>query len=478
MDGGRAMSDATLGHVLVVEDQAELLETVAELLESSGFSVDMAHDGNEALTRIAAREPDAVVADIEMPGMDGLELCRRVRASGHSQLPFLFCSGRATPDSRLEGLRVGADDYIVKPPSPLELVLKLRRQVERVRALRAATRGTPPLDAQVLAAIEERLLAGHADGARLGRFELRGIVGRGAMGTVFEAWDTKLERAVAVKTVRAGAPVLNHWNADGGRRLVSEAGMVARLNHPHVVAVHDVQDAIGAAYVVMELVEGLTLHELLVHRGRLAPECTVPLLQALASALAAAHAVELVHRDVKPGNVLLGRDGAIKLTDFGIASFLSSGMKGAVVGTPGYLPPETLRGESVKKSADLFALGAVAYRCLAGRPAVGGITPDEILVNTVKERVAPLRDFVEVPPELEAIVSGLLEPDPRRRITDAGLLAEWLARWCALRDWRWPAPDVESIHASLATGRPSSGVHHAQVVATIGPDTLPSPQAP
>ncbi len=458
------------GHVLLVDDQPDLLETLSQVLQAEGFSVDAARDGREALARIEVSKPEVVVADVEMPGMDGFELCRRLRASGHDDIPFLFCSGREAPEARVEGLRAGADDYILKPANSVELVLKLRRQVERVRTLRAAAEAAePPVNAAALVAIEERLRGGAGGGVRLGRFELRSILGRGSMGTVFQAWDTKLERWVAVKTVRAGTEMADIWDDNLVRRLVSEAAMAARFNHPHVVVVHDVQDASDAAYVVMELVDGVSLHDLLGRAGRLGPENAVPLMGALASALTAAHAVDLVHRDVKPGNVLLGRDGAIKLTDFGIASFLSSGMRGAVFGTPGYLPPEALRGQGLEASGDLFALGAIAYRCLTGRPAFRGRTPEEILINTIHQRVPPVRESgAEVPPELEAIVSALLEPDPKKRIADTALLTGELARMSALWGWRWTPPDVDWVRAGSPTVGSGFDARHAQLVATMG----------
>src|SRR5262249_13763373 len=155
---------------------------------------------------------------------------------------------------------------------------------------------------------------------RLGRFELRALVGHGALGTGFKAWGTKLERWVALKTVRAGAGMKDFWDVDPVRSLVAEAAVGARLNHPHrgslrhVVSVHDVHDAADAAYVVMEFVDGVSLEDLL-QRGGLEISRTAPLLVAVAGALAAAHDVSMLHRDVKPGNVLLGRDGAIKLGD-------------------------------------------------------------------------------------------------------------------------------------------------------------------
>jgi len=347
--------------------------------------------------------------------------------------------------------------------------------VERVRKLRAAAAAAasaaPSLNAAALADIEARLGRGGAGVVRLGRFELRGILGRGAMGTVFRAWDTKLERWVAVKTVRAGAGMAGIWNDDMVRRLVSEAAMVARFNHPRVVAVHDVQEATDAAYIVMEFVDGVSLETLLQAAGRLEPERATPLLAALASALAAAHAVGMLHRDVKPGNVLLGRDGAIKLTDFGIAAFVSSRMRGLVFGTPGYLPPEGIRGDGIDAAGDLFGLGATAYRCLAGSPAFPGKTASEILTCTLNRRPPPLRESCpEASAELEAIVGGLLEPDPKRRIADAAMLAEELGRMSSLWGWSWTLPALDWARAGQAGA--ASDRPHAQVLLTLDPGTL------
>jgi serine/threonine-protein kinase len=231
-----------------------------------------------------------------------------------------------------------------------------------------------------------------------------------------------------------------------------------------------VQDAADAAYFVMEFVEGASLQELLRNERRLGPEQVVPLLGALASALAAAHATNLLHRDVKPGNVLLGRDGAIKLTDFGIASFVASRMHGGVFGTPGYIPPEALRGEAVDQRGDLFALGAIACRCLTGRPAFEGGTPADILTNTMNARRPNLRESGgQIPHELEAIVGGLLEPDPKKRIADAALLAGELSRMSALWGWKWTMPARSG--SGSAAPEAASDVPHAQVFATMRPRT-------
>jgi serine/threonine-protein kinase len=451
------------GQVLVVEDEPALREALADVLVDAGFSVEAAKDGAEALFLMDITEPDVVVADVEMPGMNGYELCRRLRASGRDGIPFVFLSGLGSTESRVEGLEAGADDFLVKPVAGQELILKLARQVDRVRKLReaASIAGPPAVNAATLSEIEARLRGG-APVARLGRFDLRTIVGHGSMGTVFRAWDTKLERWVAIKTVRAGAGMEEFWDVDLVRSLVKEAAMVARFNHPHVVTVYDVHDAADAAYVVMEFVDGVSLEDIL-QKGPLGRARAVPLLAALASALAAAHAIGMLHRDVKPGNVLIGRDGAIKLGDFGIASFVSAHMRGSVFGTPGYVAPETLRGQGFAAAADLFALGAVAYRCLTGQPAFAGATPEAVLSNTLKARVPPLAELCpDAPPELRAIVERLLEPNPVRRIADAAALSNELTRMCELNGWRWMPPDVSAPSDAAA----SSGAPHGQVFAT------------
>jgi serine/threonine-protein kinase len=464
----------TQGSVLLVDDQPALLEMLGEALREAGFRVTTAANGREALARLQASDPDVVVADVEMPEMDGYELCRRFRAAGHADVPFLFCSGRGEPDHRLEGLQAGADDYIVKPADLDELILKLRRQVGRVRRLRAAGAGSsPPVDAMTLATIEARLLRHPGEVARLGRFEIRGILGRGSMGTVFRAWDLKLERWVAIKTVRAAAGMAGFWDEGVVGRLVMEATMVARFNHPHVVTVHDVHEASDAAYLVMEIVEGTSLQKMLRNGARLGVEHGVPLVAALASALSAAHAIDLIHRDVKPPNVLLGNDGAIKLTDFGIASFVSSQVKNALFGTPGYLPPEAIRGKGVGAAGDLFALGAVAYRCLTGRAAYEGSTAREVLWNTMNKRPRRLRELgIEAPSEVDAIVAGLLEPNPHRRIGDAELLAGELDRLNAFWGWRWSMPPASLIRASDDSASTAGDELHAQVVVTLADGAL------
>jgi serine/threonine protein kinase len=178
---------------------------------------------------------------------------------------------------------------------------------------------------------------------------------------------------------------------------------------------------------------------------------------------------------VKPGNVLLGRDGAIKLSDFGIASFVSSHMRGAIFGTPGYLPPEAVRGEGVDATGDLFALGALAYRCLTGRAAFAGLNPTEILAKTLNVPPPRLRDAgIEAPAELDEIVAGLLEPDPKQRLGDAARLAGELERMSTLLGGRWAMPVPTLARTADVSSDVASDVPHAQVLATMAAGPLPT----
>ncbi len=282
------------------------------------------------------------------------------------------------------------------------------------------------------------------DDVFLGRYQVIELLATGGMGAVFRGWDPKLQRPVALKTLRLGGdlPLPPEKRAQRTEQLVREAVTAARFSHANVVAVYDVAESPEGAYIAMELVEGVSLERLLLQRGRLRPAEVIPLGAAVARGLAAAHAREIVHRDVKPANVLLGHDGSVKVTDFGIADLIAASARadGLVFGTPGYLPPEALRGSGHDRAGDLFALGVVLYECLAGvKPFGGGLDVSEVVQNTLFGTVKPLRPRVEgdLPEELELIVLQLLERDPVLRPSSAAAVADELDRMAAALKLRW-----------------------------------------
>ncbi|MFL6234173.1 MAG: serine/threonine protein kinase [Thermoanaerobaculia bacterium] len=279
------------------------------------------------------------------------------------------------------------------------------------------------------------------DDVFLGRYQVIELLATGGMGAVFRGWDPRLQRPVALKTLRlAGVELPPGKRAQRVEQLVREAVTAARFSHPNVVAVYDVAEAPEGAYIAMELVEGISLERLLLQRGRLRPAEVVPLGAAVARGLAAAHARDVVHRDVKPANVLLGRDGSIKVTDFGIADLIAATRAdGLVFGTPGYLPPEALRGSGHDRTGDLFALGVVLYECLAGVKPFGGLEVSDMVQSTLFGAVKPLRPRVQgdLPEKLEMIILQLLERDPALRPSSAAAVAEELDRLAVRLGARW-----------------------------------------
>ncbi len=309
----------------------------------------------------------------------------------------------------------------------------------------------------------ERSLADRSllDNIFLGRYQVIEPLGTGAMGSVFRGWDPKLQRPVALKTVR-----LDREGFEAGRRkqlletLLREAVTLARLSHPCVVPIYDVEDSPEGAFIAMGLVEGVNLETLLWRKGRLSPSQAVPLGAAIARALEAAHANGVVHRDIKPANVLLGWDGSILVSDFGIAELLAAAGEGGkmIVGTPGYVPPETLEQGDYARPGDLFALGVVLYRSLRGvHPFAGGNLSD-IVRATLTRTVPPLsRTVPDMPIELDRLVLGLLEKDETARPSNAGAVAAELEVIAAARGYRWsldlPRDTLEPRAASGSTQR-------------------------
>lgn len=293
-------------------------------------------------------------------------------------------------------------------------------------------------------ALEERLRERSTlDEVFLGRYQVRDVIGSGAMGTVFVGYDPKLQRPLALKTIRLDERLAAEKRQELMTRLLQEAVTTAKFNHPNIVAIYDVEDRGGSAFMAMEYVDGDSLESLIWRKGRLSVDETLLIGAAIARALAAAHASELVHRDVKPANILLGLDGSIKVTDFGIAELLSSmsEQEDVVFGTPGYLPPETLQGKGYDASGDLFSLGSILYLCLTGSRPFEGKSVKEVIKKTLFSTVRPPSQIVnDITPELDALILGLLSSERSRRPADAAAVAERLEHMIVDRGARWEAP--------------------------------------
>jgi serine/threonine-protein kinase len=250
-----------------------------------------------------------------------------------------------------------------------------------------------------------------------GRYELGDVLGRGGMAEVHIGRDTRLGRTVAVKMLRSDLARDPSFQA----RFRREAHSAASLNHPAVVAVYDtgedVVDGQPVPYIVMEYVEGSTLRDLLVSGRRLLPERALEIVAGVLSALAYSHRQGIIHRDIKPGNVMLTRTGEVKVMDFGIARAIADTsatmtQTSAVIGTAQYLSPEQARGEQVDARSDLYSTGCLLYELLTGRPPFVGDSPVSVAYQHVRENAAPPSSVdPDVPPAADAITLKALAKD-------------------------------------------------------------------
>ncbi|MFO0881488.1 MAG: protein kinase [Gemmataceae bacterium] len=286
-----------------------------------------------------------------------------------------------------------------------------------------------------------------------GKYEVIEEIGRGGMGVVLKAFDTQLNRLVAIKVLAAGMA-----GSDTARvRFTREARAAAAVCHDHVVAVHSVDEVNGLPYLVMQYIAGESLQDRLDRVGPLEIEDVLRIGHQTSAGLAAAHAQGLIHRDIKPANLLLENGlSRVKITDFGLARLaddIGLTQEGVVAGTPAYMSPEQARGEPVDHRTDLFSLGCVLYTMCAGRSPFTAETTMGVLRRVCESNPTPLSAIdPRVPPWLEELINRLLEKDPSRRLQSAAEVTQLLEGYLAHRGqpatvrppalpalpWQWP----------------------------------------
>ena len=310
------------------------------------------------------------------------------------------------------------------------------------------------------------------------RYRLGRRIAVGGMGEVWEAADTRLDRQVAVKVLK---PELS-GDDEFRHRFRAEARTTASLNHPGIAAVHDYgETSEQTAYLVMELVAGEPLAAVLARQRRLSAEHTLDIIEQAGNALQAAHERGLVHRDVKPGNILLTPDGAVKLTDFGIARAVDAApltRAGIVMGTAHYIAPEQAAGSEVGPASDVYSLGVVGYECLTGHRPFHADSAVTVAMMHIRDTPAPLPP--DVPHGVRSLIEATLVKDPRQRYGTGGEFAHAVGAVRAGHRLPVPAGMTAPVATTLlAGGHPATQVHPAPPpqTALLPPGALTGPHS-
>src|SRR5829696_602957 len=295
---------------------------------------------------------------------------------------------------------------------------------------------------------------------KLGRYEIVDEIGKGAMGVVYLARDPLIGRLVALKTFRIGYSIRDQELEQFRVRFMREAQSAGILSHPNIVTIHDVveQTEEGLAFIAMEYVRGTTLKALLQSDQPMSLAFIVDLVAQIAEALDYAHAHRVIHRDVKPANILITADNKVKITDFGIARLDTSNLtqEGQLLGTPNYMAPEQIQGKEIDHRADLFALGVVLYEMLTRHKPFQGENLTVVSHRIVYDHFTPPKEYAkDLPPGVEQVLDRALDKDPARRYQRAKDMADDLRRMLSA------ARDDLNETLSIASWAPGMEPHHA-----------------
>jgi CheY-like chemotaxis protein/tRNA A-37 threonylcarbamoyl transferase component Bud32 len=481
--------------VLVVDDVEDNREVLRRRLSREGYTVECAANGREALSRVAGEQFDLVLLDVLMPEVDGYAALEQMKSNPATRdIPVIMISALDDMPSVVRCIERGAEDFLPKPFDAVLLRARISACLEKKRLRDKEKEYLKDVHRVIEAAIavegglyapgtlssigkrddelghlarvfegmvnqvkarEDRLreqvreLRGDIDvarkqtaeyaatidpgnlttGARFAeRYEIMAVVGRGGMGTVYRAKDLELGQEVAIKTLRP------EFLADDSilERFKSEIRLTYRITHRNVVRTHYFGEWSGAYYLTMEFVEGITLRQLIDTRGRLGIPSTLAIGTQLAESLAVAHSQGVIHRDIKPQNLLLDAEGALKVMDFGIArlSERTSGLTevGLVVGTPAYMSPEQLLADQLDERSDLYSTGLVLYECVTGRLPYEAKSTVALISKILS--VSPDPPAVinpEVPTALSSLIMRLIAREPDDRVQSAQELAKQLS---------------------------------------------------
>lgn len=399
----KMVTESMPASILVVDDEVLVRDFLLEALEEKGYAVTLATCCDEALDKLEQDPFDLVLSDINMPGMSGndlLELCKET----YQSTEVILITGDPNLEGAVNSVKQGAFDYLSKPISPEKLY-------ERVdSALKHVTKTSG--------------LVNHSNPTAKNGYSVVRTLGAGNMGIVLLV--QKDSKYYAMKILRCGDNDENHKIRV--QRFIREAEILSKIKHPNVIRIFEygVSEEEEIPYIIMEFVAGEPLNRYM-ESHKLTHDDSIKIITQLAEALAMVHQFGILHRDIKPGNILLTENLDVKLTDFGIAKIENSDltMTREVLGSPAYMSPESFDSSIVKDCrSDIFSLGVIAYELLTGIKPFYGETIGE-LMNAIQYElpIEPLKINDSFPPYMQDILAKMLAKDPDERFSSPeGLL--------------------------------------------------------
>ena len=414
---------ANRGRILVVDGDAGARNLLALRLANEGYSTDVAADGRSALESIRRDPPALIISETVLPGMDGFSLLDTLRHEGR-HIPFVFLSARNDALSMNKGLLLGAADFLPKPINTEVLLTKVQKVMgEKFAAADASARLT--LSDVTRGAQQQHATITYGELAPgvsiLGRFKLEKDLGEGGMGKVFKARDERLEEDVVIKVMKdtlTGDPkTLAHFKR--------EIRLARKISHPAVVRIFDFFEVGTLKFVTMEFLQGTDLAHEIVRRGAFPTAVALRIGAEFFEGLAAAHDLNVVHRDIKPHNVYLLAGGRVKILDFGIAQGLDPQrpdhtVTQSIIGTPDYMSPEQLLGQKLDARTDIYSAGVMLYELLTGAlPFEGKDATERITARLNRDPAPPSKRAPRIPQEIDAFILRLLARNRDERMTEA-----------------------------------------------------------
>ncbi|HVR40692.1 MAG TPA: protein kinase [Thermoanaerobaculia bacterium] len=423
------------GRIVIADDNNVNRMLLGGILEQAGYDVRVANDGAEALELVDRDPPELVLLDIQMPRMNGYEVCREMRARPRLRpIPVVFISALDDVGEKVKGFEAGGTDYVTKPFEAAEVLARVGTQLQIFRLNHELKQRNLELERRnhqlILAQQKTEHLFGALSVALAGTvldetYRLEEKIGEGGFGAVYRGVHLRLRRRVAVKILRPASST----SADKHLARFRREGIAAcRITHPNAVEVLDFGvSSSGIAYLVMELLDGKTLGSLLREKGSLSPQRCAEIIAPVCDALLSAHNAGIVHRDIKPDNVFLhqGSNGeVVKVVDFGIAKLLddtpdpNATQLGTCLGTPCYMAPERLLGNAYDERSDIYSVGVTLYLALSGALPFDHLSPNlaEMIKLHLTAKPRPLLEVRDdIPADLGELVMESLDPNPTHR---------------------------------------------------------------